>query len=71
MTDNIIRFKDKKKLQLIIDDLTKCLAITNELLASTEQYKIYSPVIDLVYQAYDTRTYLLLHIERIKKEMEE
>ena len=70
MEDNIIRFKDNKKLEKVLLDLTRCLAFTNGIIEEMRPHRIYQPIGDLLFQAHDTRQMLIIHIEQIKKEMD-
>lgn len=68
--DNIIRFKDNKKLEKVLLDLTRCLAFTSGIIEEMRPHRIYTPIGDLLSQAHDTRAMLNIHIAQIKKELE-
>lgn len=68
---NVIKFQDKRKLETILQELNHCLNIVNALRENLHDYKKYIPVSDLLYQASDTRSYIIIHINRIKGQLEE
>lgn len=69
MTDNIVKFKDKKKLQKVLNDLQKCSLFVDMIIKEMLPHKIYNPIGDLLYQAQDSKQMLRIHIERVKKEL--
>ena len=69
MSNNVIKFKDNRKLEKVLLDLTRCLAFTNGIIEEMSPHRIYSPIRDLLTQCYDSRQMIIIHIEQIKKEL--
>lgn len=68
--DNIIRFKDKRKLEKVLKDLNQCTIFVDMIIEQMKPHKIYHPIGDLLFQAHDSKALLSIHIKQITKELE-
>ena len=71
MSNNVIKFKDKKKLEKVLSDLMLCEKFIDNIITEMHPHRIFNPIGDLLYQAYDSRTHIRIHIKSITKQLEE
>ena len=64
---NLSDYKDKKRVEFIIEELEAVLAIIRLAMKGLKLFKYYSPVQDILNQMRDSKTILEIHLNNHKQ----
>lgn len=71
MISSIKSYKDKKKAEKIVKDLSKLSGLIEKFISDVRDYDHYIPIKDIIFNIVDNKIIIELHLKKYKKILED